>query len=628
VKNAFWPAMLSCSLWLACGGDDESSNPATGAHSAGGSAGSGALGGGGSGNAGGTAGAPGSGIIDASRRVDWTNAGVPGGIPDRTTICATLDPGASAADINDAIANCPAGGVVMLNAGSYDLTDGIDFDGHDDVTLRGAGANQTLLNFTGSGSCRGMGADICIGAAGNSYYVETPAHTADWTAGFAKGSTVLTLSDTTGLAAGMMMAIDQDNDPADTAGPFVCEETGVCSDEGPGGGEQPNRSQEQYVKVVSVNGNDVSIDPGVYMPNWRASQNPHAWWGNPDGFSTGMGVEDLSVDNSNNASGNRSDLYVIWCYGCWVKGVRDLNSDRNHVWLYQSAHSTVRDSYFYGTKNAASQSYGVESYMGSDNLVENNIFQHIAGPLMAGGACSGMVEAYNYAFDDYYNVSATWMQGSNYQHAAGIDHVLHEGNEGPGFTADVVHGTHNFLTAFRNYFVGWDIGKTAQTVPINLYSFTRYGNMVGNVLGKPGYHDHYESSPPAFDAADTSIYRLGDPGNLPAALTDTLVVSTLLRWGNYDVVNDAARWEPSEVPSALAEFANAVPADQTLPASLYLPGKPGWWPAAVPFPPIGPDVTGAPGPGGHAYANPAHVCYDATPKDGNGVLQFDRASCY
>src|SRR5437879_6900286 len=34
-----------------------------------------------------------------------------------------------------------------------------------------------------------------------------------------------------------------------------------------------------------------------------------------------------------------------------------------------------RSSYFYGTKNAASQSYGVESFMTSDDLVINNIFQ-------------------------------------------------------------------------------------------------------------------------------------------------------------------------------------------------------------------------------------------------------------
>lgn len=50
-----------------------------------------------------------SGIIDPSRAADWSNAGVRGGIPKRTTICATLKPGATSTQINSAIASCPSG---------------------------------------------------------------------------------------------------------------------------------------------------------------------------------------------------------------------------------------------------------------------------------------------------------------------------------------------------------------------------------------------------------------------------------------------------------------------------------------------------------------------------------------
>src|SRR5712691_7997292 len=80
-------------------------------------------------------------LISASRRIDWSQAGVPGGIPNRTTICATLSPGASAAQINGAIASCPDGQVVKLNAGIYNLSTGIVFNNKNNVTLRGAGAN-------------------------------------------------------------------------------------------------------------------------------------------------------------------------------------------------------------------------------------------------------------------------------------------------------------------------------------------------------------------------------------------------------------------------------------------------------------------------------------------------------
>jgi hypothetical protein len=268
--------------------------------------------------------------------------------------------------------------------------------------------------------------------------------------------------------------------------------------------------------------------------------------------------------------------------------------------------------------------------MGSDNLVENNIFQHITGPLMGGGATPGLVEAYNYAIDDYYTASLTWMQGSNYAHAAGDGYILHEGNDGVGFTADLVHGTHNFLTAFRNYFTGFETGKTAQTVPINLYAFSRYFNMIGNVLGTPGFHTNYESVPPSFTAAEKSIYRLGSNGNtLPASKQDPLVKSTLFRWGNYDVATGTARFLASEVPTGLSQFANGMPATQNLPASLYLAGKPGWWPPGTPWPCIGPDVSGGDmaNLAGHAYKIPARNCYDRTSKT-NGILNFNADSCY
>jgi hypothetical protein len=56
------------------------------------------------------------GIIDPARATDWSTAGVTGDIPNRTTICATLNPGATAAQINSAIASCPSGQVVQLGA--------------------------------------------------------------------------------------------------------------------------------------------------------------------------------------------------------------------------------------------------------------------------------------------------------------------------------------------------------------------------------------------------------------------------------------------------------------------------------------------------------------------------------
>src|SRR5579859_6506686 len=155
-----------------------------------------------------------SGIIAPSRMINWSNAGVQSGIQDRTSICATLSAGASVSQINSAIAACPGGQVVFLNAGTYNLSSGIDFGGHSNVTLRGAGANQTFLVFSGSISCNGLQTDVCI--KGDSSWAGGPANTASWSGGYTPGTTQITLSSTNNLSPGNMLVLDQNNDSSDT----------------------------------------------------------------------------------------------------------------------------------------------------------------------------------------------------------------------------------------------------------------------------------------------------------------------------------------------------------------------------------------------------------------------------
>src|SRR2546428_13058504 len=132
-----------------------------------------------------------SGILDPSRAVDWSQAGIPGGIPTRTTICATLNPGATPAQINSAIASCPAGQAVLLTAGTSSISGGITFNGQSNVTLRGAGPDKTFLVFSGSNGCGGFGAGMCgLNPTGDGAGGFPPAgDTAKWAAGFAHGAT-------------------------------------------------------------------------------------------------------------------------------------------------------------------------------------------------------------------------------------------------------------------------------------------------------------------------------------------------------------------------------------------------------------------------------------------------------
>jgi hypothetical protein len=567
------------------------------------------------------------GIIAPDRASDWSQVGIPEGIPNRTTNCATLSAGASASQINSAIASCPAGQVVFLNAGTYNLSTSIDFANHSNVTLRGAGADKTFLVFTGHSGCEGQNPDVCV-RNGETNWPGGPTHSASWTGGYAKGTTQITLSSTSGITAGKtFIVLDQLNDSSDGGGIYVCETQGTCSQEGPAGGERSGRAQSQIVLATAVSGNTVTISPGLDMPNWRSSQSPGAWWGNT--VVTMDGIENLSMDHD--SSGSSSGITFANAYKCWVKGVRSVNSNRNHVWIYTSARVVVRDSYFYGTQNAASQSYGIEPYTSSDNLIENNIFEHIATPMQLNGSSSGTVFAYNFTFNNYYSTSPGWMIAGNSLHAAGVDSTLFEGNEANAMISDNIHGTHNMITAFRNQYVGWETGKTDQTNAAQIYAGSRFFNFIGNVLGKSGYHKQYQDVAPSGSNSNSSIYTLGWAGNGgtsgSAGGNDTKVASTMMRWGNFDYANNAVEWNSSEVPSGLSQYANPVPSDHTLPASFYLSSKPSWW-GSMPWPAVGPDVSGGSDPSGHAYPNPAQVCYNNSSSDSSGIRIFNAGSCF
>jgi hypothetical protein len=460
------------------------------------------------------------------------------------------------------------------------------------------------------------------------------------------------LGSTSGLSVGQVLILDQANDAADPGiGSAFVNDSLTYSSEGGAPGRNvggADYSQQEYKLVTAINGNVVTISPGLYMANWRSSQNPGAWWANS--LIQLAGIESLTLDHS--GSTNLTGVAFFNAYKSWMKNVRSIyfqNSNgggRNHVWVQYSARITVRDSYFFGTRDAASLSYGVEPWQSADLLVENNLFQHIVAPLLIGGT-HGSVFSYNYSLDHYFASSASWnMPGPSFTHDAGVAMNLFEGNQGTGMLEDAIHGTHNLHTYFRNQWSGRDPGKTAQTTPSSIAAYSRYMNVIGNVLGEAGYHTNYQALAPISTNCNASIFVLGfADGNCSASFVDPTVALTLMRWGNYDVVNNVVRFIAGEIPASLAQLANPVPASQVLPPSFYLAARPSaWWVTpwgTPPWPAVGPDVTGgnvtsgsgaASTLGGHAYKIPARLCYEHSSIDSaygtNGVVLFDAANCY
>jgi hypothetical protein len=370
---------------------------------------------------------------------------------------------------------------------------------------------------------------------------------------------------------------------------------------------------------------------------------------------------------------NGSTINFMNSFNCWVSGVTGLHGGRAHVWFWQAAHDQVQNSYFYQTQDAQSQSYGVEEDLASDNLVANNIMQQVTAPLM-GGSQFGNSFGYNYMINDYQTASANCMYPAEIAHDAAAEYNLWEGNFAENVEGDAVHGSTGLNTLFRNLFSGYELGKSCSTLAVTLDPYNRYYNFVGNVLGTPGKTVTYQNS----SEQEFTVYDVGQAHGSVGA--DSVVGTTLLRWGNYDNVTGTVRWcgnsshtgwsttcaSSSEVPTGISGYPNAVPssgdtgAGQTaMTASFIYSSAPSWWPSGKPWPPIGPDVSnGSIGQcttgtyqslmatsstqcsggsfsahvnGGHAYSIPAMDCYFSLggPPDGSGsALSFDASTCY
>jgi hypothetical protein len=662
-----------------------------------------------------------SGFIDPSRAVTW-NGSVGFSIPNYTTPCATqpsLATGSGNATANttsivNALNSCDAThNVVNLPSGTYYANE-IQYPNHGQEVLRGAGANLTDLIFESTAGCvGGIGNQgLCLvdpaGIYNGNSAVLPPSGTQQcaWTAGYSQGATSITLSSCGGTPPnGKILILDQANDTSDTSGIYICEQ-GVTTCNNDGTGNQNGRvisgvgySQQQVTLitgVTSLGGGSytVTISPGVYFTNIRSGQTPGAWW---PGFVQLEGVENMTLDGSNLSGGT---LGFGQCYQCWVKGVRFLTAARNHVGCYMSLDDVVRDSYFYGAQTHGSSSYGVEFEECSAVLAENNIFQQVVAPYMFGSGTGGVI-GYNFDVYNFYTGNGSnppdVLEASAASHNSGNEMNLFEGNIGQAIWADNVWGSSAQDTYFRNAMSGWQkqfsgsaavCGSTlCEQTPFIIRAYNRAFNIVGNVIGQPSYNVTYEmyatsTTGGTGGSEDNSIYSLGwggggfggtNNGNCNSGgstFCDTLTRSTLMRWDNYDTVNQAIRQNttegcPTSVTYINANCTNFTTPTTSLPSSLYYSSTPGWWTSGKAWPPIGPDVTtgnvstcnggtyassraitSGQCTGGtlnaasstttawasHAVSNPAMDCYLNTmngPPDGSGsVLTFNASSCY
>jgi hypothetical protein len=622
------------------------------------------------------------GLLAPNRAIDWSEAG-PGTIPARETICATLGTDGQSASfsqsvtttqIQSALSSCPAGQTVLLNPGTYNTSASL-ISRTSNVTLRGSGPSQTILKFTGtSTNCLGIGpTPVCIGS-GDSAALDGTANILNWTAGYSRGTTTITAGSAvkgslSNLKVGSLIILNQLDDSSDTGNAYFCGDTN-CSQQGDHGNVFPGRSQIQIVTVKAINGNQITISPGLYAPNWNSNKTPYLTYSSSLPLS-GFGLEDLQVNTQSLTVSNQAAMIqFVWATNSWIKNVAMINnagtgeSAHTHVWVAASSHIAIRDSYLYGA-SPTSQGYGVELWQSGDNLVENNICQHLPTcEILAVG--SGNVFGYNYAVDNFYNgggYAAGWQQCDQFHHDAGDYYNLWEGNIGICHTEDSIHGTAFANTVFRNALSGYDpaltsngttmLPKGTNTLTINNMAYARYQNYVANVLGYGGKATNYQyamSSPTDCGQGSKGwIFAIGDSDQNVASATcgygysvqnDMTALGTLMRWGNWDAVHGSVQTNSSETGSSASVYPG-LPSPSTSWSSypsFYLGSQPEWWSfpsgTTAPWPGIGPDVTGGniSGASGHAYLNPAANCYlnvlGGKTDGSSGPRGFDGDSCY
>src|SRR5271166_2564157 len=599
-----------------------------------------------------------SGVLAPSRAIDWSTIGA-GPIPSGSwTQCgSTIAPYGTSSNplssttITNAMTGCPANTYVKLGAGTFYLSDRLMWT-KSNVVLRGMGPDQTVLRFYGNGSCWIANTLVCfyggtsmdLGGSGES----DADNTANWTAGYARGTTSITLgANIRGShkpAVGDMIFLDMQVDGTSMSQDtypevFSCIQAGQCSQQagGPPIGHGSGASayeQFQVAQITSISAGScpctVGITPGLYMPNYRSANTPMASWSNNPSLTT-AGIENLRITN---VSGGTYGITWMFSTKTWIKNVQmdtDLANSAPMVRFFihgmGSLNNTVRDSYVFA-QTTYSDIYGSDDRGSCGNLYENNIFESIDTPFENEQSCAN-VYSYNYIV---HNITAGgWLQPGFNNHGGGFNFTLVEGNDALGTGWDNYFGGGNFNTTFRNRFWGYQAGppdtSTNQTDPGSNYAMYRFSNWIGNIMGYVGYHTNYQVVANDSNTAVTcevSIFEFGLGGNCAHGPTpapdDQHTVDTAMRWGNWDVVKGTVQWNSSEVPSGLAKYANAVPSSHTLPTSFLYSSAPSWWgvngQAAIPWPATGPDVTGGnqANSGGFANKIPARVCFESVMK--------------
>jgi hypothetical protein len=537
-------------------------------------------------------------LLPADRMTVWS-PGVTGGIPARTTVCASLNAaswgnGAQEASgaIQAAIDACPAGQVVQLSAGTFRMNAryALLWKG---VTLRGAGPGATTLAKTngavaGSSTATDPQPVVIIGP--------TRWPSADentdvlLTADAVKGATAVTVANAAGFAAGQFVVLDEDNynagafvalpnrNGAPTSIRIFATDRVVWQRHSPSQPEddpfpsaltwfsRSGRPVNEIKEIASVAGNTINFTTPIHITYRVARQAQLTRYATANRHVKFAGLEDLRVTGG----GDGAIRFEAAAYS-WVKNIENSTWLGEGVAINHSFRCELRDSYIHDAAWPApgGGGYALSFAHGSaEALVENNVILKANKVMVARSSGAGSVVGYNYADDGFISYALDWQEvGVNGSHMVGPHHMLFEGNQSFNYDSDNTHGTSIYHTVFRNHFSGFrrsypGLGN-GRTIGLAYGSY--WHSFVGNVQGLPGQmggwtYENLANGPPGSPWGNQpNIWKLGYEAIHWEQAVDPKVPQTTIREGNFDYVTNQVHWTGAPL---------------TLPSSLYLTSKP------------------------------------------------------
>ena len=508
-------------------------------------------------------------FIDANRLSTWipgVTVGVPGGISNRTTIYTNLSTSATDVEIQAAIVAAPSGSVVQLTNGTYTLNGDIGFGFKKNVTLRGTGTN-TILSASAA-----IGQFIMVG--GDYNWPSAKSITAGWST----GSSNITVDSASSLVVGMLARVDQ------------LAVAGLSWDRT---GDANSREINQMVRIVAINGNDLTIWPPIYYANGGTPQLHYVLEGGQAEF---CGVEDLVLE----VNGQSVSYGVVFeqTYGCWIKNVRMTNINNYNILFWRSlfgeiASCTMIDSPDHGPNHTGiligptSDKASATGVLAYDNTI------HRIFPGVEVNSSSGNVIAYNFVNDAFYDGFGQGV-GIDVNHLGHCMFNLVEGNVVNTIQNDGYFGSASHNTYFRNWahgFVTDGLGgqsSSYNSAPLKLNHYSLSESAVGNVFGHSNITPAtYLASTNAYSYSHAVIAQLGYPNMGANNYTGTFDAD-----GDAQTIGEDQRRDLRVATNTILHrnfdtynggFVTDVTRSNDLPASLYLTVKPSWMKHAFPL---------------------------------------------